>query len=155
MARGARFAGHPLHPAVVHFPVALWSISLVWDALAAWTGAATWWHAGFWCLAAGLVMALPAAATGFMEFITIEDAHPAAATATQHMLVMLCAVCVYAVALVIRAGPAAPEGWRLVAVLLLSASGLVLLAVGGWLGGKMVYRYGVGRSDSPLPENGG
>jgi len=154
MARGARFAGHPLHPAVVHFPVALWSVSLVWDALAAWTGAATWWHAGFWCLAAGLVMALPAAATGLMEFITIEDAHPAAATATQHMLVMLCAVCVYAVALVIRAGPAALEGWRLIAVLLLSASGLVLLAVGGWLGGKMVYTYGVGRSDS-LPKNGG
>src|SRR5207247_10754953 len=79
MARGARFAGHPLHPAVVHFPVALWSVSLVWDALAAWTGAATWWHAGFWCLVAGLVMALPAAATGLMEFITIEDAHHAAA----------------------------------------------------------------------------
>lgn len=134
---------------MVHFPVALWSVSLAWDALGVWTGAAAWWHAGFWCLAAGLAMALPAAATGFMELVAIGDSHPAAATATRHMLVMMCAACVYAVALVIRGGPAAPEGWRLGASLALSACGFVLLAVGGWLGGTMVYRHGVGRADSP------
>ena len=33
----------------------------------------------------------------------------------------------------------------------LSALGMVLLGVSGWLGGEMVYRYGVGVDERPPP----
>jgi uncharacterized membrane protein len=48
----ARIAGHPLHPALVHFPIALWSATWVWDVLGASTRLAggrratgAWWRA--------------------------------------------------------------------------------------------------------------
>ena len=143
--KGARIAGHPVHPALVHFPVALWSVTWVWDALGAYTGAAVWWQTGFWCLMAGTVMAAPAVITGVMEFIALEKAHPAENIAVRHMLLMGTAFAVYAGELVIRGGPLAPEGWRLYAALSLSTAGVALLAVGGWYGGRMVYQYGMGR----------
>lgn len=144
-----RIAGHPLHPALVHFPIALWSATWAWDMLGAWTGSAAWWHTGYWCLVAGIVMALPAAITGLMELLSLGERHPAMDTATRHMLIMGCAFAAYLGALLLRGGPLAPEGWRLPAVLGLSTLGLVLLAVGGWFGGRLVYSFGVGRAAPP------
>lgn len=149
MRTGARFAGHPLHPALVHFPIALWSVTWAWDVLGAWTGSVIWWQTGFWCLAAGTVMAVPAAITGLMELGTLKDGHPATNIAIRHMLIMGCAFAVYACALVVRGGPLMPEGWRFYGALSLSTVGLALLAAGGWYGGRMVYQYGIGRAEPP------
>lgn len=143
--KGARIAGHPIHPALVHFPVALWSVTWAWDALGAYTGSEVWWQTGFWCLVAGTIMAVPAAIAGVMEFVALEKAHPAEGIAMRHMLLMGTAFAVYVAALAVRGGPLVPEGWRLYAALSLSTAGLGLLAVGGWYGGRMVYQYGVGR----------
>jgi uncharacterized membrane protein len=146
MKSSARLAGHPLHPIFVHFPVALWSITWAWDVLGAWTGSGLWWQIGFWCLVAGTVIAVPAAVTGVMELMALGATHPAMDIATRHMLIMGGAFTVNVAALVVRAGPLMPEGWRLYAVLALSSAGLVLLAIGGWYGGRLVYEFGVGRS---------
>ena len=147
--KGARFAGHPVHPVLVHFPIALWSVSWAWDLLGAWTGSEVWWQTGFWCLVAGTIMAVPAAIAGVMELVAFEKPHPAEDIAMRHMLLMGTAFAVYLVVLVVRGGPQIPEGWRLYTVLSLSTVGLALLAVGGWYGGRMVYQYGVGRTAPP------
>jgi uncharacterized membrane protein len=147
--RGARFAGHPIHPALVHFPLALWSTTWAWDVLGAWTGAQVWWQTGFWCLVAGTVMALPAAITGVMELTALEKGHPAEEIAMRHMLLMSSAFAAYLAALLVRGGPSVPEGLRVYAALALSTGGLGLLALGGWYGGRMVYEHGVGRSAPP------
>jgi uncharacterized membrane protein len=146
--KGARFAGQPVHPALVHFPLALWSASWVWDLLGAWTGSTVWWETGFWCLVAGSVMALPAAVTGLMDLAALERT-PAEDTAMRHMLTMGGAFAAYVTALMLRAGTAPPEGWRLYTGLALSSAGLALLALGGWYGRRMVYEYGAGRSTEP------
>jgi uncharacterized membrane protein len=143
--KGARIAGHPIHPALVHFPVALWSVTWAWNALGAYTGTELWWQIGFWCLAAGTVMAVPAAIAGVLELVALEKDHPAEGTAMRHMLLMGSAFAVYVAELVVRAGPLAPQGGRLYAVYCLSSAGLALLALGGWYGGRLVYHYGVGR----------
>jgi uncharacterized membrane protein len=98
---------------------------------------------------AGIVMALPAAVTGLMELLALQERHPAMGTATRHMLIMGCAFAVYLGALLVRGGPLAPEGWRLPAAVGLSTLGLALLAVGGWFGGRLVYWYGLGRASPP------
>ena len=144
-----RFAGHPIHPALVHFPLALWSTTWAWDMLGMWTASQIWWHTGFWCLVAGTVVAVPAAITGVVELAALEKGHPAEDIAMQHMLLMSTAFAAYLAALLVRGGPAAPEGWRVYAALGLSTGGLVLLALGGWYGGRMVYEHGVGSSAPP------
>jgi uncharacterized membrane protein len=141
----ARIAGHPLHPALVHFPVALWSVTWAWDVLGAWTGSEVWWQTGFWCLVAGTIMALPAAVAGAMDFAALGERHPAERTALRHMMLMGTALAVFIAALVVRAGPLPPAGWRLYAALALSSVGLALLAIGGWYGGRLVYQHGLGR----------
>jgi len=61
----ARFAGHPLHPALVHFPIALWMAAVLWDLVGWWQSSdPLWWQMSYWCLALGLAAALPAIATG-------------------------------------------------------------------------------------------
>ena len=147
--RGARFAGHPIHPALVHFPLALWSTTWAWDVLGAWTGSQVWWQTGFWCLVAGTIMAVPAVITGVIELAALEKGHPAEDMAMRHMLLMSSAFAAYLAALLVRGGPVPDEGWRLYAALVCSTAGLGLLAVGGWYGGRMVYEHGVGRSARP------
>ena len=147
--KGARIAGHPMHPALVHFPLALWTATWAWDVLGAWSGSLGWWQTGFWCLVAGTLMAVPATITGVMEFVALEKGHPAEDMAMRHMLLMWSAFAAYLAALVVRGGPGVPEGWRLYAALALSTAGLGLLTAGGWYGGRMVYEQGVGRSPPP------
>ncbi len=141
----ARLAGHPLHPLFVHFPAALWPASLLWDALGGWRGEALWWQMSYWSLALGSIMAIPALVTGFLEYLGLPPDARAMQAATAHMLVMLTTTSAFVASWLLRSGTAgaAPP---LLAVGL-SLAGLLLLLVGGWLGGTLVYRYGVGRPD--------
>lgn len=135
-----RIASHPIHPALVHFPVALWPVSLLWDIVGLWRGDPLWWQLSFWCLALGLIAALPAIAAGFMDYTSLPNDHPALGTANAHMLIMASATIAFLVSLLVRGGPAATT-----LAIGFSALGTALLVAGGWLGGTLVYRHGVGR----------
>lgn len=133
---------HPLHPMFVHFPVALWTTSLAWDALGIGLGGAPWWTLSYWSLASGLAMAVPAAATGFAEFLRVPRGDPAEKTATWHMYAMSGATILFLASLLLRAPAAPPQ--PLLAALALSLAGLACLAAGGVLAARLVYGYGVG-----------
>jgi uncharacterized membrane protein len=140
-----RIAEHPLHPALVHFPIALWFIAVFWDAAAWWRPDPLWRQMAYWSLASGLVLALPVLATGLLDYLALRSDEPAIDAATAHMMVMMSATVAFGASWMLRAadGVAAPPStWALAAALL----GAVLLAVGGWLGGTLVYRHGVGRA---------
>ncbi|WP_313621888.1 DUF2231 domain-containing protein [Achromobacter sp.] len=134
---------HPLHPALVHFPVACWSLAVAADFAGLWFGEAAWrWSGGL--LAVGCGMAVLAMLAGMLELSRIPDG-PALRVAYWHMGVMLVAATLFTLRLVLRL-----EQWRPLepdaVSLMLDAAGFVCLAAGGWLGGALVYRYGVGRS---------
>jgi len=137
----ARIAGHPLHPALAHFPVALWLAAVLWDAIGWWRVAEPLWgQMSYWCLALGLVTALPTAATGLIELLSLPPGEPAMATATAHMTAMLTASALFGASWIVRAvGGAA--AWAIP----LALAGASALLVGGWLGGTLVYRHGIGR----------
>lgn len=141
MKRILRLAGHPLHPALVHFPVALWSMALVWDILGYMQGQALWWQMGYWSLAAGLVLSLPAMAVGMVDLAAISDDPATEKPALRHMAVMSTAASVALVNLLLRHGN--PLSSPL--LLALSALCVALLIVGAWYGGELVYRHGAGR----------
>lgn len=136
-----RVLGHPLHPPSVHAPLGLWTSAAVWDAAALATGRPELWTLSFGCLALGCAAALPALATGFLDFLALED-EDAEATALWHMGLMGACWVIYAASLIAR------QGWddpgRASLAVALQYAGLGLLSVGGWLGGRLVYTHGAG-----------
>lgn len=138
---------HPLHPALVHFPIACWSLATAADVTSLWLGDPAWKLAGA-LLVLGTLIALAAMATGLIELMKVGAGHPASRDLNRHMLLMLTAWCLYATSLFLRLQGTAltrPEPVDLG----LSVVGFLVLGVGGWFGGKLVYAHGVGVSKQP------
>lgn len=152
------FLGH-FHPIAVHFPLALlivggmFSLSArlvrqgeIRNALQA---------AGAWNFSLGVLSLVPAVLTGWAAYQTVAHDAPSHAAMTFHRNWALAAfaVCV-GVALMAwrKRGRSWPSSWVAWAGLLL---GLGLIGVTGFLGGKLVYRYGLGVQSLPLPERDG
>ena len=142
---------HPIHPAIVHFPVACWSLAVLADA-AHWfwgLGAAVQWAGGL--LTIGCAMALLAAAVGLFELTRVPEG-AAMKDAYWHMGLMLSAWSIFTLRLWLRYQDKSflpPDAWALT----LDALGFLCLTVGGWMGGRLVYTHGVGQSKSaPLTE---
>lgn len=143
--RGLRIFGHPLHAVLSDVPVGLLVTSVVWDAVGLWRGEPVWWAISFWTVALGMAAAAAAATAGFADYVALPQDDPAQPTATRHMLFILGALAPYATSLAVRGGPSPLAGSAAVGVLLLDGLGLLLLSVGGWYGGHLVFHHGVGR----------
>ena len=136
--------GHPLHPALVHFPIALLLSATAADVawLAGLTGDTQF---GAVLMAAGLVMGLLAMGAGLVDFVKLDEA--LVPHALRHIAAVGLAWIGYGIALYLRrdslSGPA-PLGTASIAVSLASA---LLLSLGGWLGGRLVYTFGAGVKD--------
>jgi uncharacterized membrane protein len=141
---------HPLHPALVHFPIACWSLATLGDLASLQFGAPAWRFAGI-AMAVGTLTALAAMLAGLLEFARIDDDSPALGDANRHMQLALAAWSCYAVSLVLRLdGIALTQPGPL--AISLGALGFVLLAATGWHGGKLVYTHGIGVQATP-PQN--
>jgi hypothetical protein len=62
------------------------------------------------------------------------------------MIVMLTAVCCFGIDLLVRGGASPPQGAVRGAAFVLDLLGAILLMVGGWHGGDLVFAHGVGRA---------
>ncbi|TEA75305.1 DUF2231 domain-containing protein [Allopusillimonas soli] len=133
---------HPLHPALVHFPIACWSLATMTDLAGLWFGKIAWrWSAGL--LAVGCVMALLAMAAGLMELARVPEGEPMR-DAYVHMGAMALALALFGARLMWGldgAHPLAPDAVSLI----LDAGGFAALVAGGWFGARLVYLHGVGR----------
>lgn len=147
----------PLHPAIVHLPIALFPLSVLLDA-GSWIFVRPEWQlvrASFLTLIGGVATAVLAAVFGFVDYTEIRRDHPAAKVATRHMVLNLVAVALFAIGAVVRAGEldVARTG---ILPFALSVIGLGLVGYSGYLGGDLVYNdgIGVGRHErrTPTPE---
>jgi len=137
-----RLLGHPVHPILVAFPIALLALTPVLDVLpllGVLTDAA---GAAYLCELAGLVGGGLAIVTGFADFMKIPQAEKAAAkTAIIHASLALGMLSLFGIAFALR-------GARTTAVapgvLALEVAGAALIAVTGWFGGHLVFGHGVG-----------
>jgi uncharacterized membrane protein len=133
---------HPLHPAVVHFPFGL----LLTSTLADLAGMAGLWHEPRFAallIVVGLAAGVVAMAAGLYDFRRLSDAQ--VPYAVRHMAAMACALIGYATALYLRRAVLSGAGEPPASSLALALASALVLAVGGWLGGELVYRYGAGR----------
>ncbi|HJQ23712.1 MAG TPA: DUF2231 domain-containing protein [Blastocatellia bacterium] len=145
MSKGLRVLGHPLHAVLSDFPLALLGTSLLWDVTGCWRTETVWWAISFWNIAAGLAIALVTAMAGAADYAAIGQGDRAQKLATNHMVLMLLAVSLYAASLLVRGGPTPPVGLSRAAAMALEGVGLILLVAGGWCGGHLVFHYGIGR----------
>ncbi len=137
MRSKASFKGHPIHPALIPFPFAFLTGALLFDAAALLLARPAFWATGRHLAVAGVVTGLVAAVPGLVDyFYTVPPKSSGKLRATQHMLVNVSAVALFAVAWLLRRGAPQPE----VAVLALELVAVGLLTAGGWMGGTLVNR---------------
>ena len=136
--------GHPVHPALVHFPIGLFVLSLALD-IASYLELTTHdlFDASRYTMAIGIVMGILAAAAGIADRSDIRRDHPARKTANVHMLLNLTALGLFTLNyfLRLRQSDVAGASW---VYLLLSLVGVGMILVSGYLGGTMVYDDGIG-----------
>ena len=146
----ASFRNHPIHPMLIVFPIALWIFSLVCDIIYhAGSHDMIWKAVAFYSMFGGIIGALLAAIPGFIDYLSLVD-RPVKTTATTHMVLNLVVVALFIFNLGIRySGLPASE----MLGVLLSIIGIGLLAISGWLGGRLVYEYRVGVA-TPREERG-
>lgn len=147
--------GHPFHPILVTVPIGAWVASLVFDiASHVTTGPGFLARGSLWLIGIGVIGALIAAWTGFLDLLAIPAGTRAYRTANVHMTLNLVVTSAYAVGFVWRYGGYHHPGPVPAGQLALSAASLVALAVSGYLGGKLAYRYGVRVADEAIQGTG-
>ena len=153
MASPASFGRHPIHPMLIPFPLALWFFSFVADVIYLWRGSPAWkdWIA-FYTLLGGTIMAAVAAVPGLIDWLSITDGE-VKKIANWHARLNVIALLIFAASFYLRtASGASLVGGSYTVPVLLSAVGVILITVSGWLGGEMVFRHGV--AVEPQPDAG-
>lgn len=148
MKSTAHVNGHPIHPMLIPYPFALLSTAAVLDLGAAMTSRRSWADTARHLTVAGLGTALVAAVPGVIDYFGTVPPHTTARrTATQHAICNLSALACFAVGQSQRRG----DGRLRPAGLTLAALGTGLLALGGWLGGQLIYHEHIGVDDQASP----
>ncbi|HEY8455955.1 MAG TPA: DUF2231 domain-containing protein [Actinopolymorphaceae bacterium] len=139
--------GHPFHPILVTVPIGAWISSLVFD-VASWLVAepAALRQGSTWLIGIGVVGAVAAAMVGTMDLFVIPTGTPAFRLGLVHMTLNLVVTVGFAANFVWRqsSGDSGPVAAGMLA---LSIVCIAVLAVSGYLGGKLAYHYGVRVAD--------
>jgi uncharacterized membrane protein/nitrite reductase/ring-hydroxylating ferredoxin subunit len=148
---------HPLHPALVHFPIGLFLLSLLLD-IVSYFGILPndLFRASFYAMVAGVIMGMLAVLAGFADRSGIRLDHPARKTANLHMTLNLAVLGLFTVNFFLRLGQIDSTVIVPLGYVLLSLLGVGIILFSGYLGGTMVYDDGIGagrhRRDTRTPQ---
>jgi uncharacterized membrane protein len=150
-----RVFDHPVHPIVVHFPIALLFTAVFFEIFGFWIQRETYRQFGLWLLILGLISGIIASAAGFWGEEAVVAAGVPEKAVDRHESLAIVTLVVFALLLFIR--------WRVrdrwsvrvrTAYFILAVSGVLLLGTTGYFGGDLVYRYGAGvqkQATAPTP----
>jgi uncharacterized membrane protein len=142
MRTPASIAGHPIHPMLIVFPVALWISALVCDLIlvvAPGDVPQIWFTASYMAIIGGLIGAIAAAFPGAIDLVSLRNT-PVRRIAVAHMAINLVVVALFVANAWVRRGGVDD----MTLPLTLSVIGVVLMGISGWLGGSMVHVHRVG-----------
>ena len=143
MRSRAAIGNHPLHPLLVALPVGAFFLALVGDVAWLRSGRAGWGELAAVAIGVGVVSALVAALTGFIDYTGLPSGSAVKRLGTYHMALNLAQVALYAASFYLRFSqpvrftPTTPA-------LALAFFAFALLLGAGWLGGKMVFELHAG-----------
>ena len=146
MKTTASIGGHPIHPMLIPFPLALWSTSFAVDILFYFLRHSTLLVIAKFMLAAGCLGAIAAVIPGIIDWLSIKNGE-VKKVANWHARLNIAALVVFAASFFLRLGTYSNlVSRRLTIPFLLSLVGMILISISGWLGGELVFRYGVGNT---------
>jgi uncharacterized membrane protein len=131
--------GHSAHPMLVVFPLGLLLLVPVFDVARFSTGDPRFGVVAFWTLVAGVAGGLLAALPGLFDWMAIPSGTRAQRVGLVHMLVNGAGLGLYFASLIVRV-----LGVPGASSFVLGVLGFGALIIGGWLGGELVQRLGVG-----------
>lgn len=135
--------GQPFHPLLASIPFGAWVISFAFDLAARFAHEeVVYSRAAFWLIGIGIVSAIPAGVTGTLDLLNVARNTQAFRTGITHMVMSDIILVVFVVSFLLRRGATSVEAAGL-PLLAMSVAALALLAVSGWLGVRLTYRYGV------------
>jgi uncharacterized membrane protein len=146
--------GHPVHPILVTVPIGAWVASLVFDLASHLVADPGFLARGsLWLIGLGVVGALAAAMIGFLDLLAVPTGTTAFRTGLVHAGLNLAVTVGYLGGFLWRrtSSLSTSVGWPPLA---LSAACLAALAVSGWLGGTLTFRYGVRVADEATQASG-
>jgi uncharacterized membrane protein len=152
MESKARVMGHPIHPILVPFPIGLLTTSVIFDLVYLFTGGVRWAEISFWMIAAGVVGGLLAAVFGLIDWHGIPSGTRAKSIGLGHGLSNVLMVALFAVGWLLRSGAPGDPG---VLPIVLSFLGVGFASLGGFLGGELVFRMGIGVAEGASPNASG
>lgn len=141
MESKAKLFGHAIHPIMIVYPLGLLSTAVIFDVIYLVTGNPTWTTVSFWMIAAGIVGGLLAAVFGLIDYLNIPSGTRASRIGLLHGLTNVFVMILFIASWLLRRNsPEVPS----TAALALSFIGVAAALLGGWLGGELVERLGVG-----------
>jgi uncharacterized membrane protein len=153
--------GHPLHPPLTDATIGTYTFATIASVLSV-LGIANDAAAKAWALALviGLIVNGPTALTGLLDWLKIAKGTPLYRTATTHFIVMDVVLVLFLIAAILGYSDGM-DGVVEAAPFVFTLAGFLLLTFGGWLGGTIVFTYGMrvlnlveepaNRAVSPVP----
>jgi uncharacterized membrane protein len=135
--------GHPVHPPLTDATIGIYTFATIAAVLSALgiaeDAAAKGWALG---LVIGLVVSAATSATGLLDWLKIEGGTPLKRTATSHLLAMVAATGVFLIA-ALAGYSDGMDGVVGSGALILTLLAYGLMALGGWLGGTILFVHGM------------
>lgn len=144
----------PLHPILVHFPIALLCVSVLFDLIGATLSRDSFHEGALWLLGLGLMGGIAAAIVGGMAEEAAEKAGIAESLIETHETWAQITLGIMALLLLSRLLLRNRFSTRtLAAYLVVATMGLIALVATGHTGGDLVYKHGAGVSTAQHPSH--
>lgn len=145
--------GHPFHAIAVTVPIGAWTASLVFDLVGIFGGDdAVFAPGALWLIGIGVVSAVLAATLGLLDLTRLASGTKVRRVALTHATINLTVIVLFTIGFFVRLNDGyerfSPPGF------VISLVALALLAVSGYLGGELAYRYGVRVADERTQDAG-
>jgi len=144
MESKAKLLGHPIHPMLIVFPLGLLATAVAFDVVGLVRSDNSWFGISYWMIAAGIIGGLLAAVFGLIDWIAIPSGTRAKRIGLLHGATNVLVTLLFIVSWFLRGTPVQTPS---TGALTCSFLGVVLALVGGWLGGELVDRLGIGVDD--------
>jgi uncharacterized membrane protein len=136
--------GHPIHPMLIAFPVALYTATLVSYIVYDSNSNIFWFRVAVVANIAGVIMAVIAAIPGLIDWLYIPRESRAKQTGVYHLMCNVLALCCFAISAWVNNNQWNEERPETTTGITLSAVGFILTLLAGLLGWKLVQKHHVG-----------
>ncbi|MFY0664845.1 MAG: DUF2231 domain-containing protein [Natronospirillum sp.] len=133
--------GHPIHPVLIHFPVAALLGLVCTDLAYLWTGDFFWARASIWLVGIGALGGWVSGTVGLIDLLIVPRIRRLI-TAGCHAILAVMLLSLASLNWLLRLGDPAAVVWPWGLYLSLLTAGVIALT--SFLGGKLVYEFAVG-----------